>query len=92
MVAAAGRIAVCALAARSHVLRGAYAVHLASALAIGDRDLVVAVWDRSLDTGVKAVDVRAVSSRRLVPLTWTQFLTRRGMRPRACTVELAGNG
>ena len=32
--------------ARSHALRGADAVHLASALAIGDPDLVVAVWDR----------------------------------------------
>ena len=34
--------------ARSHALRGADAVHLASALAIGDPDLIIAVWDRRL--------------------------------------------
>jgi hypothetical protein len=37
--------------ARSHALRGADAVHLASALAIGDPDLIIAVWDRRLHTG-----------------------------------------
>ena len=36
-------------------LRGADAVHLASALAIGDPDLVVAVWDRRLHMGAHAV-------------------------------------
>jgi uncharacterized protein len=35
-------------------LRGADAVHLASALAIGDPDLVVAVWDRRLHAGAQA--------------------------------------
>jgi uncharacterized protein len=40
--------------ARSHALRGADAVHLASALAIGDPELVVAVWDRRLHAGAKA--------------------------------------
>lgn len=35
-------------------LRGADAVHLASALAIGDPDLVVAVWDRRLHSGAQA--------------------------------------
>ena len=35
-------------------LRGADAVHLASALAIGDPDLVVAVWDRRLHAGARA--------------------------------------
>jgi len=35
-------------------LRGADAVHLASALAVGSRDLVVAVWDRRLHEGVVA--------------------------------------
>jgi predicted nucleic acid-binding protein len=40
--------------ARDHALRGADAVHLASALAVGDSDLIVAVWDRRLHTG--AVD------------------------------------
>ena len=37
--------------ARSHALLGADAVHLASALAIGDPDLIVAVWDRRLHAG-----------------------------------------
>ena len=40
--------------ARSHGLRGADAVHLASALAVGDADLVVAVWDRRLHAGASA--------------------------------------
>jgi predicted nucleic acid-binding protein len=40
--------------ARSHALRGADAVHLASALAIGEPDLVVAVWDRRLHAGAAA--------------------------------------
>jgi hypothetical protein len=40
--------------ARSHALRGADAVHLASALAVADPDLVVAVWDRRLHAGVAA--------------------------------------
>lgn len=39
--------------ARKHTLRGADAVHLASALAIGDPDLVVAVWDRRLHAGAQ---------------------------------------
>ncbi len=34
--------------ARAHALRGADAVHLASALAVGDPDLVFAVWDERL--------------------------------------------
>ena len=41
--------------ARSHALRGADAVHLASALAIEDADLIVAVWDRRLHAGAQAV-------------------------------------
>jgi uncharacterized protein len=40
--------------AGEHALRGADAVHLASALAIGDPDLVVAVWDRRLHAGARA--------------------------------------
>jgi predicted nucleic acid-binding protein len=44
--------------AKSHALRGADAVHLASALAINDPDLVVAVWDRRLHSGVLAAGVR----------------------------------
>lgn len=37
--------------ARDHALSGADAVHLASALALGERDLVMAVWDRRLHAG-----------------------------------------
>jgi predicted nucleic acid-binding protein len=44
--------------ARAHALRGAGAVHLASALAIGDPDLVVAVWDRRLHAGARAAGAR----------------------------------
>jgi uncharacterized protein len=44
--------------ARSHALRGADAVHLASALAIGDPDLVIAVWDRRLHCGALAAGIR----------------------------------
>jgi uncharacterized protein len=44
--------------AKSHALCGADAVHLASALAINDPDLVVAVWDRRLHVGVLAAGAR----------------------------------
>jgi len=44
--------------AREHALRGADAVHLASALAIGDPDLVFAVWDHRLHTGAQAAGIR----------------------------------
>jgi uncharacterized protein len=44
--------------ARQHALRGADAVHLASVLAIGDPDLVIAVWDRRLHTGATAAGLR----------------------------------
>ena len=44
--------------ARAHALRGADAVHLASALAISDPDLIVAVWDRRLHTGAQAAGLR----------------------------------
>lgn len=37
--------------AKEHALRGADAVHLASALAVSDRSLIVAVWDRQLHAG-----------------------------------------
>ncbi|MBI1843535.1 MAG: type II toxin-antitoxin system VapC family toxin [Actinobacteria bacterium] len=43
-----------ALASRHH-LRGADAVHLASALALSSRDLTVAVWDKRLHEGAAAV-------------------------------------
>jgi predicted nucleic acid-binding protein len=41
-----------------HALRGAAAVHLASALAIADPDLVLAVWDRRLHAGATAAGLR----------------------------------
>ena len=44
--------------AREHALRGADAVHLASALAIGDPDLVLAAWDRRLHTGAQRAGLR----------------------------------
>jgi uncharacterized protein len=44
--------------ARVHALRGADAVHLASALAIGDPGLVIAVWDRRLHTGAQQAGLR----------------------------------
>ena len=44
--------------ASSHALRGADAVHLASALAIGDPDLVMAVWDRRLHAGARSAGLQ----------------------------------
>lgn len=46
-----------------HALRGADAVHLASASAIGDPDLVVAVWDRRLHAGARAAGFRVAPAR-----------------------------
>jgi predicted nucleic acid-binding protein len=40
--------------AATHQLRGADAVHLASALALGSTDLTVAVWERRLHAGAVA--------------------------------------
>ncbi len=48
---------------RDHALRGADAVHLASALAIGDPELVVAVWDQRLHDGARAVRLRVAPMR-----------------------------
>ena len=42
----------------SHALRGADAIHLASALAIGHPDLVMAVWDRRLHAGARSASLR----------------------------------
>lgn len=44
--------------AAKHALGGADAIHLASALAIGLPDLIVAVWDRRLREGVFAAGFR----------------------------------
>lgn len=43
-----------------HGLRGADAVHLASALAVGTGDLLFAVWDQRLRSGAESVGVRVV--------------------------------
>jgi len=42
------------LVAREHSLRGADALHLASALAVGDPGLVMAVWDHRLAVRARA--------------------------------------
>lgn len=49
--------------ARDHALRGADAIHLASALAIGDPGLIVAVWDRRLHGGAQAAGCRVAPGR-----------------------------
>ena len=54
--------------ARIHALRGADAVHLASALAIGDSGLIMAVWDRRLHAGALAAGLR-VAPAKLGPAT-----------------------
>lgn len=46
-----------------HSLRGADAVHLASALAIGDDALVVAAWDRRLHAGAQAAQLAVAPAR-----------------------------
>ena len=45
------------LAAR-YALRGADAVHLASALALSDAELILAAWDRRLRAGARAAGLR----------------------------------
>lgn len=44
--------------ASARALRGAAAIHLASALAIADPDLVMAVWDRRLHAGARPAGLR----------------------------------
>ena len=44
--------------ARTHALRGADSIHLASALALGDAEVIVAVWDVRLREGVGAAGLR----------------------------------
>ena len=53
--------------ARSHALRGADAVHLASALAIGDPDLTLAAWDRRLHAGARAAGLPVAPARLPAP-------------------------
>jgi hypothetical protein len=49
--------------ARAHALRGADAVHIASALAIGDPELIIAVWDRRLHAGALAAGCRVAPAK-----------------------------
>jgi hypothetical protein len=49
--------------ASDHALRGADAVHLASALATQDPDLIVAVWDRRLHAGARATQLSVAPAR-----------------------------
>jgi uncharacterized protein len=44
--------------ARDHALGGADAAHLAGVLAVGDPDLILAVWDRRLHAGAQAAGCR----------------------------------
>jgi predicted nucleic acid-binding protein len=44
--------------ARTCALRGADAIHLASALAIADPDLIIAAWDRRLHSGAATAGLR----------------------------------
>ena len=53
--------------ARLHALRGGDAVHLASALALSDPDLVVAVWDRRLHAGARAAGLRVAPAQLEAP-------------------------
>jgi predicted nucleic acid-binding protein len=50
--------------AGEHALRGADAVHLASALVLGPEDLLFAAWDQRLRTGVETAGIR------LAPAAW----------------------
>lgn len=43
-----------------HALRGADAVHLASALAVGADDIVFAAWDRRLRAGAETAGLRLI--------------------------------
>lgn len=49
--------------AQRHALRGADAVHLASALAVGDPGLVVVAWDKRLHAGAAAEGLAVAPAR-----------------------------
>lgn len=49
--------------ARQHALRGSDAVHLASALALADSDLLMAVWDIRLHVGARAARIRVAPAK-----------------------------
>lgn len=49
--------------AGQHSLRGADAIHLASALVLGDSDLVFGVWDRRLHAGATSAGLRVAPTK-----------------------------
>jgi predicted nucleic acid-binding protein len=67
--------------ASSHALTGADAVHFASALAIADPDLVVAVRDRRLHAGARAAGIRVAPARLDAQLTSAARCRRRQRTP-----------
>jgi AcrR family transcriptional regulator/predicted nucleic acid-binding protein len=54
--------------AGTHALRGAEAIHLASALAIGDPDLVLATWGRRLHAGAQAAGLSTAPAQLDTPI------------------------
>jgi hypothetical protein len=50
--------------AGEHTLRGADAVHLAGALAVGTDELLFAVWDQRLRSGAEATGIRLAPTHR----------------------------
>jgi uncharacterized protein len=54
--------------AGTHALRGAEAIHLASALAIDDLDLVLVTWDRRLHVGAQAAGLITAPARLDTPI------------------------
>lgn len=52
--------------ASEHVLRGADAIHVASALAIGTDNTVFALWDLRLQIGADAVGLRTAPAQKLM--------------------------
>lgn len=54
------------LLASEHALRGADAIHLASALAVGTDNTVFAVWDLRLQIGADAVVLRTAPAQKLM--------------------------
>lgn len=49
--------------ARQHALRVAHAIHLASALAIGESTVIMAVWDQRLHAGAVAAGLSVAPAR-----------------------------
>lgn len=55
--------------AGTHALSGAEAIHLASALAIGDPDLVLATWDGRLHAGAQAAGLNTAPAQLDTPIS-----------------------